>query len=181
MKMSSFIGLNLNLILFLMSFNKILNEVCDNTVNLDGLSESEQKQKCFSLSHTEGNSGLCCYDQTNKKCQTDSSGGNVCPASNADVPNNCGMAGIYEPQTPSICKDISLVQGYCCYVGLKKKSDNKASSACIRTKTLNKKKNEATDQITNYVGNSYTITSVDCHGTSIRYYWLFIITAIMLL
>ena len=138
MKMSSFIGLNLNLILFLMSFNKILNEACT-SVNLDGLSESEQKQKCFSLSHTEGNSGLCCYDQANTKCIIGTSGDN-CPKSNNDVPNNCGMAGIYEPQTPSICKDISLVQGYCCYVGLRKTSDNTVSSACIRTKTLNKKK-----------------------------------------
>ena len=181
MKMSSFIGLNLNLIVFLMSFNKILNEACDNTVNLDGLSESEQKNKCFSLSHTDNN-GLCCLKKgtTKNECSTDTSLVD-CPVSNTDVPNNCGMAGIYEPQIASICKDISLVQGYCCYVGLKKKSDNKASSACIRTKTLNKEKNEATDQIKNYVGNSYIITSVDCHGASIKYYWFLIIAAIMLL
>ena len=181
MKMSSFIGLNLNLILFLMSFNKILNEACDENVNLDGLSVNEQKQKCFSLSNTEDNSGLCCYDQSSSKCKTGNSGEEGCPKDNTDVPNNCGMAGIYEPQTPSICKDISLVQGYCCYVGLKKTSDNTVSSACIRTKTLNKQKNEATDQITKYVGDSYTITNVECHGTSIKYYWFLIIAAIMLL
>ena len=179
MKMSSFIGLNLNLILFLMSFNKILNEACNENVNLDGLSESEQKNKCFSLSHTDNN-GLCCLKKgTQNECSTTESG-NECPVSNTDVPNNCGMAGIYEPQVPSICKDISLVQGYCCYVGLKKTSGT-VSSACIRTKTLNKEKNEATDQIKNYVGNSYTITSVDCHGASIKYYWFLIIAAIMLL
>ena len=181
MKMSSFIRLNLNLILFLMSFNKILNEACGTNVNLDGLSESEQKQKCFSLSHTADNNALCCLTKgTNKECSTTVSG-NDCPKSNTDVPNNCGMAGVYEPQISSICKDISLVQGYCCYVGLKKNSDNSVSSACIRTKTLNKEKNEATDQIKNYVGNSYTITSVDCHGASIKYYWFLIIAAIMLL
>ena len=179
MKMSSFIGLNINLILFLMSFNKILNEACADA-NLEGLSESEKKQKCFSLSNSQGSNDLCCYDQANNKCQTGSSG-DGCPKSNTDVPNNCGMAGIYEPQVPSICKDISLVQGYCCYVGLKKTSGSTVSSACIRTKTLNKEKNEATDQIKNYVGNSYTITSVDCHGASIKYYWFLIIAAIMLL
>ena len=177
MKMSSFVRLNLSLILLLISFNKILNEACDEHVSLDGLSESEQKQKCFSLSNTADVSGNCCYDSTNKKCG--SSG--ECPKSNTEVPNNCGMAGIYEPQVSSICKEISLVQGYCCYVKLKKKDPSKDSSACIRTKKLNKNKNEATDQIKKYVGNDYTIESVDCHGANIKYYWLFIIATIMLL
>ena len=179
MKMSSFIGLNLNLILFLMSFNKILNETCA-SANINGLSESEQKQKCFSLSDTEGNAGKCCLDKTNNKCAPESVG-LECPKSNDDVPNNCGMAGIYEPQTSSTCKEISLVQGYCCYVALKKNYDNSVSSACIRTKKLNKNKNEATDQIAKYVTSDYTITSVECHGTNIQYYWLLIIAAIMLL
>ena len=181
MKMSSFIGLNLNLILFLMSLNKILNEVCDGNVNLSGLSESEQKQKCFSLSNTDTN-GVCCFKKgTSKNECTSTTTDNECPKSNDEVPNNCGMAGIYEPQTSSTCKEISLVQGYCCYVALKKNYDNSVSSACIRTKKLNKNKNEATDQIAKYVTSDYTITSVECHGTNIQYYWLLIIAAIMLL
>ena len=175
MKMSSFIRLNLSLVLLLMSFNKILNIPCA-SADLTGLSDSEKKQTCFSLSNTEGNEGTCCLN--GEVCALGTTG--TCPKSNTEVPNNCGMAGIYEPQVSSICKEISLVQGYCCYVKLKKKDDT-YSSACIRTKKLNKNKNEATDQITKYVGNDYTIESVDCHGANIKYYWLFIIATMMLL
>ena len=44
-----------------------------------------------------------------------------------------------------------------------------------------KKAKEGTNQMINYVGNDYTIESVDCHGTSIKYYLLLIIATIMLL
>ena len=177
MKMSSFIRLNLSLVLLLMSFNKILNEACADAV-LTGLSDSEKKQTCFSLSNTKDNNGKCCLNIGGNACELNTG---TCPESNEEVPNNCGMAGIYEPQVSSICKEISLVQGYCCYVKLKKKDPSKDSSACIRTKKLNKNKNEATDQIKKYVGNDYTIESVDCHGANIKYYWLFIIATMMLL
>ena len=46
MKMSSFIRLNLSLILLLISFNKILNESCIN-IDTSGLSLEEKKLKCF--------------------------------------------------------------------------------------------------------------------------------------
>ena len=143
---------------------------------------SEQKQKCFSLSYTDNN-GVCCFkkEASNNVCTPTNENGSECPEPNNDVPNNCGMAGIFEPQTSITCTEISLVQGYCCYVALKKNSDNSVLSACIRTKKLNKNKNEATDQIVKYVTSDYTITSVECHGTNIKYYWLLIIATIMLL
>ena len=185
MKMFYFAGLNLNLVLFFLSFKNVLNDACKDESGNDagssyitGLSLDEAKQKCFSLSYSEKNSGACCYSTNG--CVLETPGDDNCPK-NTEVANNCGMAGVYQPQTSNICKEISLVQGYCCYVKLKKISDNSISASCIRTKKLNKKKNEATDQIITYVGNAYRIEGVECHGTSTKYFWLLIIITIMLL
>ena len=164
MKISLFYSLNLGLISFLSFFNKILNEECSTSVSLAGLREEEQKQKCYSLSKIDEDSTLYCP--------------NV-PL----VPNNCGIAGVYQPDEAYLCKEISLVVGYCCYVKLKKKSDDSDSSStsCLRTRHLNKVKTEATNQIINYVGNEYIIESVDCHGINIKYFWFLIIAIIILL
>ena len=54
-----------------------------------------------------------------------------CPKE-AIVPNNCGMAGIYQPNSSDICTEISLVQGFCCYVKLK--INNTDSYSCLRVK-----------------------------------------------
>ena len=177
MKMSSFIRLNLSLILLLISFNKILNESCT-SIDTSGLSLEEKKLKCFPYSHTDGNNGRCCADDGNKCIlELDENAANdKCPQK-TNVPNNCGMAGIYQPLSSTYCKEISLVQGYCCYVLLK---DGKGS-ACVRTKKLNKEKNEATDQITKYVGNDFQIDKVECQGSNTKYYWPLIIGIIMLI
>ena len=187
MNMSFFYSLNLSLFLLFISFNKILNQTCDNTVDLTGLTEDEQKQKCHSLSTFNNNGDLqkCCYNPGSSGNPGSCAQGDTtntsqkCPGETF-VPNNCGMAGIFPPASADVCKEISLVQGYCCYVKLKK-SDNSESTSCIRTKKLNKEKNEATDQIKKYVGDGYTIESVECNGTNIKYYWLLVIAAVMLL
>jgi len=179
MKMSFINSLNLILILLLTSFKIILNDGCTE-ITLTGTDEEEQKKKCYSASTS---TDKCCFGKgkgTGGANACTHGTGDVCPK-DTDVPNNCGMAGIFQPDTSDVCKEISLVQGYCCYVALKKNSDNSVSSACIRTKKLNKNKNEATDQIAKYVTSDYTITSVECHGTNIKYYWLLVIAAIMLL
>ena len=83
------------------------------------------------------------------------------------------MAGIYQPLTSATCTEISLVQGYCCYA---KFSDN--STACIRTKELNKNKNTATSQMEQYLKdvikqnnsvNGLTISEVVCKGYNLKY------------
>ena len=179
MKMSFFNFLNLSLILLLASFNKILNESCSDA-SLTG-TEDEQIQKCFSFSTMSDETlNKCCFTRgdTSNPNKCNPSIGTVCP-DETKVPNNCGMAGIFKPLTADLCKEISLVQGYCCYVKLKK--DSTESASCIRTKKLNKNKNEATDQIKKYVGDEYTIESVECHGENLKYYWLIIISIIMLL
>ena len=191
MKICIFYILNLSLILILSSFTKILNEECTSSIRLAGLNEEEQKRKCYSLSQKDENNNdiRCCIhqkaDSQENECikESDSSDGNStlsCPKDPL-VPNNCGIAGVYQPDTPGLCKEISLVQGYCCYIKIKRKSDHLESFSCLRTKKLNKNITEATNQIISYVGNDYTIESVDCHGTSIKYYLFLIITTIILL
>ena len=188
----------LNLLLLLLSFDFILNitgcnykKVKDgpilNTVTttgvdnyLNGISGDEAKQMCFSLSHSEVEEHKCCYkDNICQKEGAEVSGDDYCP-NDSDIYNNCGMAGVYQPVTKEICTEISLVQGYCCFVKTKTKGN-----ACIRTKELNKEKNTATDQIKNYIKgigtNPDEIQSVLCKGNYIKYYWLFIIFAVILL
>ena len=188
--MSIFYIFNLSLILMIISFNKILNEECTSSVNIGGRHYDEQKRKCYSLSQIDKNNDIrCCIHKKDgsdeNECikQSDSSVEDdtlSCPK-NPFVPNNCGIAGVYQPEEARLCKEISLVQGYCCYVKVKRKSDNSESVSCLRTRKLNKNKKEATNQMINYVGNDYTIESVDCHGSRIKYYYLLIIATIILL
>ena len=186
----------LNLLLFLLSFEFILNTGCNykktkegSVINTDdedilngiAINSDEAKQKCFSLSHSESQTGKCCYKD--EKCEAEATPGALgeeyC-AKDSIIFNNCGMAGVYQPLTKEICTEISLVQGYCCFVKTKTKGN-----ACIRTKELNKEKNTATDQIKNYVKglsiNPDEIESVLCKGNYIKYYWLFIIFAVIFL
>ena len=79
-------------------------------------------KKCFALSNNFGND-ICCYGKNNRDClkksnEMELSKNYECPLE-AIVPNNCGMAGIYQPNSSDICTKISLVQGFCCYVTLK--------------------------------------------------------------
>ena len=183
-----------NLLLLLLSFEFILNDdgclfkktkesTPSNTLTdniIEGITDiSEAMQKCFSLSNSDVHQEKCCYDNDNKKCVDESVSDSVCPEM-TDIPNNCGMAGIYKPKTKEICTEISLVQGYCCFVQIKNKG-----TACIRTKELNKDKNTVTDQMKQYIQdnnvNPDEIDFVLCKGNYIKYYWIFIIFAVILL
>ena len=182
--------LNLTLLL---SFKFILNGPCyfkktkdgqrldtDNQNYLNGINNTtEAKQMCFSLSHSEDQTDKCCY--LSSKCvneHTDDSN-EECPQA-TNIANNCGMAGVYQPLTKEICTEISLVQGYCCYIKTKSKG-----TACIRTKELNKDKNTATDQMKQYIQdnnvNPDEIDFVLCKGNYIKYYWIFINFAVIFL
>ena len=180
--------------LILLSIKKILNGEClylaedgttqkANSTYLSELKGDSAKQQCFSLSNyngkNDGDQDICCYDSANNKCITKDSLSDNCPKK-ADIANNCGMAGIYEPITSEICTSISLVQGYCCFVKIKS-----YGTACVRTKKLNEDKNTTTDQITNYVRaikEGAEIESVICKETYLKYFWsLFFFVFIFLL
>ena len=93
------------------------------------------------------------------------------------------MAGIYQPKTAATCTEISLVQGYCCYANF-----TDGSSACIRTKELNKDKNSATDDMSKYLNkvkdivklsNEFTFDKVQCKGYYLKFYMIFLILLII--
>ena len=179
----------LNLILLLLSFEFILNEACLYKKTKEGESvstddhylngitdDNEKKQMCFSLSHSDSQDEKCCYK--NGGCEKYETGTDAnCPVE-TQIFNNCGMAGIYQPLTKEICTEISLVQGYCCFVKTKSKG-----TACIRTKELNKEKNTVTDQMKKYINdngvNANEIESVECKGDYFQFYWLLIIFAVI--
>ena len=147
----------------------------DNNDYLKGLTEDAAKQKCYSLSNFVDQNTVCCYDKINNKCisNDESATGKECPKISSEIFNNCGMAGIYEPVTPEICKEISLVQGYCCFVKTKN-----GATACVRTKELNKDKSKVTQEIITYVevhNNNSVIESIQCNCSALKIYWLLFI------
>ena len=192
-------------LLFILSFKKVLLAGCDyysskedeeknekkntNTDDgeyLSGLTGDAARQKCYSLSNSKANPDLCCFDGTT--CFNSDTNGANCPVRADNIYNNCGMAYVYEPITSDTCTEISLVQGYCCYI--KYTIDSTEHTACVRTKELNKNKNSATSQMNDYAQkckNAHTptfefeIKDVKCHGLFIPYFWKFLIFAFILL
>ena len=135
--------------------------------------EDEKKQKCFSLSNSDINTGLCCYNSQDKLCeQAERSSGNVyCPV-NSVIHNNCGMARFYQPESKEACTEISLVNGYCCFV-----KTNSKGKACLKQDEIDEdEKDEITDYMKDYFRNRLglnpdtEIVSVQCEGSLLKYY-----------
>ena len=146
--------------------------------------EKEQRQKCFSLSYSDIFQNKCCYDSTNKLCfkWENASQDEKCPKDSV-IYNNCGMAGIYQPIIETTCTEISLVQGYCCFATF-----DDGSTACIRTKELNKNKNSVTKDMENYLNNvkdknellkDKNYETIVCKGYHLKYYLFFLILFII--
>ena len=160
---------------------------------LDSISGSEaKKQKCFSLSHSDFFTNQCCYykDPNNKEIclEKDATTGIVCPE-DTKIPNNCGMAGIYQPKDPSICTEISLVSGYCCYV----KTNDQGTFCGSRDEMDDDNKNEVPEDVREYVTKyinslsnkegygSTKVESIICQGYNLKYYGVLILLATMFL
>ena len=156
------------------------------SIKVIGLSSEEAKQKCFSLSHPGGDKDeVCCYNSITKECIKSGTGIGTedCPDNTGIVSNNCGMAGIYQPITAATCTDISLVEGYCCYIKYTEENVGKEYTSCVRTIDLNKNKNSATGKISDYVrrcseangsGVNLNIKEVKCKGSFLKYFWYLI-------
>ena len=153
---------------------------CPNTNQgnyLTSSNQEENKQKCFSLSKSDVESDFCCYDSSQSKCVTgtdEGTHGNVdCPtSSDQDLRNNCGMAKFYQPVSKEACTEISLVNGYCCFV--KTKNNGKA---CLKQDEIDEdEKDEITDYMKDYFRNRLginpddEIVSVQCEGSLLKYY-----------
>ena len=135
--------------------------------------ENEKKQKCFSLSKSDINTGLCCYNSQDKLCEQApaSSDPVYCPVT-SDIKNNCGMALFYQPVSKEACTEISLVNGYCCFV-----KTNSRGNACLKQDEIDEdEKDEITDYMKDYFRNRLGINpdteikSVQCEGSLLKYY-----------
>ena len=104
------------------------------------------------------------------------------------ITNNCGMALYYQPQTKEVCTEISLVDGYCCFVKTKS-----YGNACIRQGEIDEdNKNQITDEMKNAVNRLkdktkitgdvvVEIESVECEGYYMTFYGLsLLLLAVML-
>ena len=148
------------------------------TQNADEINNN--KLKCFSLSNSDINSGLCCYynDGTQQLCvDKDQNSGLTleCPT-NSIIANNCGMSLFFQPQSADECTEISLVDGFCCYV-----ETRSHGKACVRTDEIDEDdKTKITDKIKNAVNKlkmspttetgDVEITSVKCEGYYMKFF-----------
>ena len=156
------------------------NQSCSYNSNIDlkeylnSTDPKENKQRCFDISNNFKNP-KCCYNEKDNTClkEDEKTTEHVCP-NDVLVPNNCGLAGIYQPLSEKVCKEISLVQGHCCYVKIKDNNNNTISYSCLRTNKLAKNKTKPSDELIKYVNSfsSYEIESVDCGISYIKYYWI---------
>ena len=134
--------------------------------------EDSKKQKCFSLSNSNVFQHLCCYNKGTGKCEKGTvSGGNIyCPVETI-IPNKCGMTRFYQPVTYDKCTEISLVDGYCCFVKTKTKGN-----VCVKTEEIDADNKKAvTDDIKEYFKSNNVdvneIESVMCKSTLLKYHW----------
>ena len=145
-----------------------------------------RKLACFSLSYSTVFNQQCCYDSGSQECTDNDDEENnkniTCPK-DSTIPNNCGLAYLYEPESADICTQISLVTGYCCYVEGKEGDEN--WKACIRTDEVDDDHNPKDDMIKNYIINNnktYSSISITCRGYYMKFIWkLFIIGMIFIL
>ena len=130
----------------------------------------ENKKACFSLSTA---TDKCCYLNSGgtQTCQIGDSNNAVCPE-DSDIKNNCGMALFYQPVSKEICTEISLVNGYCCFVTTKNHG-----KACLKQDEIDEdEKDEITDYMKDYFRNRLNynpdeeIVSVQCEGSLLKYY-----------
>ena len=107
-----------------------------------------------------------------------------CAGVQTKVTNNCGMVQWNQPTKKEDCTEISLVDGYCCYV-----ETQGHGKACIRQGEIDEdNKNEITDEMRKAVNRLRTeepanvaITSVECKGYYIAFYGLsLLLLAVML-
>ena len=144
---------------------------------------TEKKQACFSLSNSDVNSNKCCFKASDNTCVEDD-GINTyeCPE-DTKITNNCGLARYYQPLTAKVCTEISLVDGYCCFV-----NTINYGTACVRQSEIDEDdKTAITDDIKNYVnkfktGNlDTTVANVECNGYYLKYYEIFVLLLAVML
>ena len=113
-----------------------------------------------------------------------SSGGGSSGTAGTKITNNCGMVQWNQPTTKEHCTEISLVDGYCCFV-----ETTTHGNACIRQGEIDEdNKNEITDEMRKAVNRLRTadpanvvIKSVQCKGYYITIYELsLLLLAVML-
>ena len=143
---------------------------------LKGSNADEKKQSCFSLSTA---SKKCCYKKESANKETcverdTTDAGQNCPEDSV-INNNCGMALFYQPVSKEACTEISLVNGYCCFV--KTKAGSNQGNACLKQDEIDEdEKDEITDYMKDYFRNRLNlnpdevIDTVQCEGSLLKYY-----------
>ena len=116
--------------------------------------------------------------------ESSGAGGESSGTTGTKITNNCGMVQWNQPTKKEHCTEISLVDGYCCFV-----VTSSHGNACIRQGEIDEdNKNEITDEMRKAVNRLRTeepanvaITSVECKGYYITIYGLsLLLLAVML-
>ena len=102
------------------------------------------------------------------------------------VKNNCGTSGFFEPSQESICTDLKLVDGHCCFLEYIDENDNdknKNHYACIRTDKYEKEGKIPSD-IDKFIKRKYKnikINRIKCNSILLSYDFYLIFLFILFL
>ena len=90
----------------------------------------------------------------------------------AEVPNNCGTAGFFEPLNEESCLDIPLVDAKCCFVTYSNDTAEENHHACLRTKEF-KKKDDEKSYLENHVKSirkNLEVRNAECKELKLKCY-----------
>ena len=125
-----------------MNFQISKQELCDiGGYNISNSSTPQNAQNICKAYSFQFNNEICYYVEQNHTCLNIPQNSSLLKNDNnykfAEISNNCGISGFFEPLNPDDCKGIPLVDGQCCYVVYQIENTNHA--ACLRTNEYQKK------------------------------------------
>ena len=160
-----------------MNFQISKQELCDiGGYNISNSSSAQIAQNICKTYSFQFNNEICYYVESNKTCLNIPQNSSLLKNDNnykfAEISNNCGISGFFEPLNPDDCKGIPLVDGQCCYVVYQIENTNHA--ACLRTNEYQKKNDTVPEEIKNLIkkiNEGYGAISANCKGKYLKYYF----------
>ena len=160
-----------------MNFQISKQELCDiGGYNISNSSTPQNAQNICKAYSFQFNNEICYYVEQNHTCLNIPQNSSLLKNDNnykfAEISNNCGISGFFEPLNPDDCKGIPLVDGQCCYVVYQIENTNHA--ACLRTNEYQKKNDTVPEEIKNLIkkiNEGYGVISANCRGKYLKYYF----------
>ena len=160
------------------------DECFTNGYNISNIKSTERQEFCKAFTY-QFNNTICYYNNSADTCLniTEDSLKNYLNYSLAEVPNNCGTAGFFEPLNKESCLDIPLVDAKCCFVIYYNDTEKENHTACLRTKEFKKKDDEKKYLIKHVesFGANFKVSNAECKELKLKCYYNILIIFLILL